>query len=489
MQKTFVLSKEEYVRMQQEIRQLPGGVGLGTVLYHIAVIVVGLYCFFRCSIYGIELVQDLWSARDFGSYWHYIDGATLFAFVLYLLLMLVCVYFLFFFGKRRILRSFDKYAGWIQSARTLTWENGLLQIMTPTGCQTWQMQASHTVFFTDNFIIGTCREGRKKRQALWCFPRRIFGQEEEDAFREKLTEYCDVRNEIIKTGKQLNRWDLTALFAAVVVQLFSFALQLVALQKLPGLISLGFWIYGFLLCPLFLLIYLIEAIRAFRGESGRTVGKIVNLILIVLSLLLFIPYGGGSDYAWGWAGIMGVVLAFQLRRLWLVSRDCGRGKEGFHVSFLKVGRFFLILTLVMDGLLLLLLVFRLSIREIHASLDQIRGLTLRESEALLSDEVFYCASTWIQGTLFACASAFCLLIEAGAAAPKQKKEAVRFLLLTAGLTALFFLRMCQDLVQFLVWVALIVGMILMIRRTLFTLKEAREDGSGAACSRSETETS
>ena len=273
--------------------------------------------------------------------------------------------------------------------------------------------------------------------------------------------------------KLLSRGDLTALAAAIAVHLFSFALELVALQELPGRISFNYWIYSVFLCPFCLVVYLIEAIRAFRAESGTKAGKILNLILVSLSLLVFIPYGAGYDNAYAWAGIMGLILILQLRRLWLVSRDCGLGEEGFHVSLLKAGMCFLIPALVMDILfLLLLLIFKLDIREIHIGLEEAHGLTFDSGTALKGD-AYSCAAMWIRGTVFTCAGAFCLLIERAVSALKQRKAVLSFCLLVLVLTAFFFLRTCPNLILCFVWIVLIVGLLLMIRRMLhiYALKQ------------------
>ncbi len=279
-----------------------------------------------------------------------------------------------------------------------------------------------------------------------------------------------------KIDKMLSRGDLTALSAAIALHLLSFALQLVALQDLPGRTSFNYWIYSAMLCPLYLLLYLIEAIRAFRAESSKTGEKILNLVLIVLSVLLFIPYGAGADYGYVWAGIMVVVVIFQIRRLWLVSRDCGRAEDGFHLSFLKAGGGFLILALLMDCLfLLLLLIFGLSIREIHAVFDRIREQEF--GEPLMTSQLTSCARLWNAGTVFACACAFCLLLERGIFALKRQKGVSSFCLLIIILTALFFLRSCQNLVLCFVWIILLAGLLLAVIRMLRTFRQEVSDGT------------
>ena len=267
---------------------------------------------------------------------------------------------------------------------------------------------------------------------------------------------------LVGSPRQKGTWLFST---AIALHLLFFALELLSLQDLPGRTSFNYWIYSVLLCPLFLLVYLVEAIRAFRAESGKTTGKTLNLILIVLSVLLFIPYGCGADNAYGWAGIMGLVLVFQIRRLWLVSRDCGRGEDGFHLSFLKAGGGFLILALLMDCLfLLLLLIFGLSIREIHAVFDWIREQQF--GEPLMTSQLSSCAALWNSGTVFACAGAFCLLIERGVFALKQQKGVLSFCLLILVLTALFFLRSCQNLALCFVWIILIAGLLFGIKQMM-----------------------
>ena len=271
--------------------------------------------------------------------------------------------------------------------------------------------------------------------------------------------------------------DLIALSVAIALHLLSFALEMVALlQDLPARTSFNLWIYSVALCPLYLLLYLIEAIRAFRSESGKAGKKykILNLVLIVLCMLLYIPFGAGADYVYAWAGIMGLVLIIQIRRLWLLSRDCGRAEDGFHVSFLKAGGGFLILALVMDCLfLLLLLIFRLSIREIHAVFDRIREQEF--GEPLMTSQLSSCAALWRSGTVFACAGALCLLIERGIFAVKRQKGVLSFCLLILVLTALFFLRSCENLVLCFVWIVLLAGLLLGVIRMLQPFRQEVSD--------------
>ena len=473
MKKEYSWTKKELLEARWQARRLPGWPRKKDSWLLAGLALIGIIC--CCSglirlyllIDGFVetlLSEGLKKALENVFLW---NGTRVCACFLRLLVAAAAAYFCLFRQKHKIrLRIRQNKACWL-TPQTFELDEGLVKMCEGEYRTERPLNPSMTVYFSDSCIYCLQQKNGENDPIDWMLPRRIFDQEEERIFRVQLAEYCEVRKEIVKTRKQLSRWDLTALFAAIALQLFSFALLLVALQELPGRISFNFWIYSVLLCPVFLLVYLIEAIRAFWGASGSAAGKTVNLILIVLSIFLFLPYGQGADNAFGWAGMMGLILVFQLRRLWLVSRDCGRAEEGFHVSFLKAGWFFFALTLLMDGLLLLLLlIYGLSIREIHASLDQIRGLPVWQGNERLSDEVFYCSAAWIQGTVFACAGAFCLLIEGGVSAMKQRKEAVRFLLLTAGVTALFFLRMCQNLIQFLVWVVLIVGMILMIKHTL-----------------------
>ena len=305
--------------------------------------------------------------------------------------------------------------------------------------------------------------------------------------RERFNERKSMRKEFTRTEEELkptcrqggfwlSRGDLTALSAAIALHLLSFALELVALQDLAGRTSFNYWIYSVALCPLFLLVYLVEAIRAFRAESGKAAEKIFNLILIVLSVLLFIPYGAGADNAYAWAGIMGVVLVFQIRRLWLVSCDCGQAEDGFHLSFLKAGGGFLILALLMDCLfLLLLLIFRLRIREIHAVFEQIHAQQF--GEPLMTSQLSSCAALWDSGTVFACAGALCLLIERGILVIKQQKGVLSFCLLILVLTALFFLRSCQNLALCFVWIVLLAGLLIGVIRMLQTFRQEVSNGT------------
>ena len=472
MRKKYIWTEEELVEANLQSRRLVGSPRQkGIWLYSTAIAVLGLVCSYAgllrlyllingfvetLSSEGIKealLVLFLW------------NGTETFLCLIQLSAAAFAVYFLFFRRKHQIKKRIQQNKKRLLAPQVLELDGDILRISAEDSGNAWALNRFMTVCFAGSYIYGLYQETEEKKTLSWMLPRRIFGDGEEAAFREGLARSCEIKDDLRKIDKMLSRGDLTALSAAISLHLLFFALELVALQDLPGRTSFNYWIYSVALCPLFLLVYLVEAIRSFRAESGKAAEKILNLILIVLSVLLFVPYGAGADYAYVWAGIMGVVLIFQIRRLWLVSRDCGRAEDGFHVSFLKAGGGFLILALLMDCLfLLLLLIFRLSIREIHAVLDQIREQEF--GEPLMTSQLSSCAALWNSGTVFACAGALCLLIERGSFALKRQKGVLSFCLLILVLTALFFLRSCQNLVLCFAWIVLIVGLLFGIKQML-----------------------
>lgn len=470
MHKEFSWTEEELLEAGLQAKRLPVQQRKKRRWMAAAIAVLGLFCGCAGLLKLYLLISDfLEILSSDGIRAALLDlflwsGANTFLVLLQLTAAAAAAYTLFFRDRHRIKKMIRQNKNRVLAPKTLDLNGNLLRIDSADTRFAWTLDRSMTVWFTRSYVYCLDQKEGGEKTVCWMIPRRIFGEGEEAAFREELAGSCEIKDDLRKIDKLLSRGDLTALSAAIAVHLFSFALELVALQELPGRIAFNYWIDSVFLCPFFLLVYLIEAIRSFPAESGTKAGKTLNLILVALSLLVFIPFGAAYDNAYSWAGIMGLVLVFQLRRLWLVSRDCGRGEDGFHGSLLKAGGCFLIPALLMDVLfLLLLLIFKVSIREVHVGLEEAHGLTIGSGTALKGD-AYTCAAMWIRGTVFTCAGAFCLLIERAVSAWKQRKAVLSFCLLILVLTAFFFLRKCPNLALCFVWIALIAGLLLWIRR-------------------------
>ena len=460
MQKTYELTKEEFIRMQQESRELPGCLGVWPLLYHLFVILAGLYFFFRCAICGIELTQGLLDAEGFSGYWNAVGRHTLIEFLLYLALTLFCAWLLFFAEKRRILRRFEQNAAWIRTGRTMLWEDGTLQLSRPGSESSWQMGPAHTVFLTDTFFYGTLREGRRKRRLLWSVPRRIFGQEEEEIFLRELRACCPVRTLRGELTIQPKRSDLTVLAASLGLLLFSFSWELVMLQEEAVRWSLHGWIAAMLLMVPSLLGLLYASIRLMRCSAGTPYRRFALLWLTAAAaaILMWIPVGAALDLILFWNAWMLLVCVLSLRALWLLSGGLGRLPGTFRkclalIALVQLGwalYHLAVFLFQLPGAGLTLKSFYEAASDAAAA-DPHTG---RASSAVLS-----CAWRWFVGTVSGACGACLSLLCAGVVSVCHNKKTLPRLLAALGVFVLLFLcRRCGSPLAFALWTAALIAL-------------------------------
>ena len=277
----------------------------------------------------------------------------------------------------------------------------------------------------------------------------------------------------------LSRAAIISQAIALCLQILAFSFLLVSLEDLPGRMAFNYWIFSVMLCPFYLLIYLFTGIDWIKKETTYKTFARVDLILIIIAALLFVPIGamGEEIAAYVWSGFLAVLFLFQLRVFWLMLKRCQKGTIIFHRVFRLAGLLFFGLALIH------LIRFGIYLKKADLTPDSFYEtaaaylayewmMTHIEPEGL-----FDCAAQWVFAVTAVCGGCLCFLID-GAVSAFRKRDALPRLFLTVSGMALFVLcRRCLSTRELFIWCATLAALLAVQLTGLNKLFVQSADGS------------
>ena len=471
MKKEYSWTEDEYMRMKLGITRIPGVISLGRQIFQICLGIAGLFLLLRGIVYVIQVAQALTGEAEGFSALYFVND--LIRCLVFFGLAFLCFYELFLAQKRRVRKYLMNNRTAAAALRTVELDDGIIRLSEPEGSSEWYLNASVTVFWTEEFIYGTTKAKGDMRRILWALPRRIFTEEEIKIFRSRIDEYCAA--ETARTEQAaVRKADHIVLSMGLGLQLWAFSLNLVSLQALPGRFSFNFWIYSIFLTIPALAAFLYAAIRLYicKKEKPQRRFALINLILTSVAVILWIPIGGSAGFSYCWSAFLVLLSFFQIRVLWLLSADFEDHPRVFKRSLRIIALVFLALGLLAILFFVIsLLIAGLTLRTFY---ENIPGpMTIGPEAKSWPDKFYDCAGHWIESNVAVCGGCLSLLIESAVSAFRERKALLRFGAVLGTGVLFFFCRWCRSPLEFAVWLSLLIVLLFLCLWNVLQTKEKK----------------